>query len=347
MNLVGLPHDVLLQILECCNAASLLNLELVCQRFHRYIALYESLLRRNLFKKYSWDVYDLWDFPSDGCSAGFKPFLLWCAHFDVMLDLAVYKQIWRWCPKHFTFSHFCHMKPGTELVRSLEHGLAIYQRCAALANNPRSHVSNFKLWLRSRHPWARSPAEPEPIYIRYKEIHQKYIQSLSSVAVFDFELLYQVVLYGHAVGFGSERRGLFRITYPTGLEVLKTVARLRTARIPAPASKSRQSHNPLLRWTRRLSELSQEIFRFRDRAGPSFSWEEYRNIPLAVRMEALPITQQAEAKTSRDHFELATVMHRYIEKKRPVEAKKARVVNERAGCLDLVHPIQDGCDPCQ
>ena len=31
MNLVGLPYDILLQILECCNATSLSNLELLSE----------------------------------------------------------------------------------------------------------------------------------------------------------------------------------------------------------------------------------------------------------------------------------------------------------------------------
>ena len=348
MNLAALPHDVLLEIFEHCNAASLLNLELVCKGFHCYIALYESTFRKRLSKKYVRGVYDVGFFLFQRYKApAYRPFLLSCAHLDVMIDLAVYKQTW---PEHARCSHFCDKELGTELVRSLEHGLKVYQQHAVKANDPKSYTSKLKPRLGSSDPWARSSAEPEPIHMFCKAIHEKSVQRLSSVAVFDFELLYQMVLYGHAIGLRSRCFGICQDARQTGLtsrtKVRQTVAELEHANISLPTATRLQSHNPVVRRIGPLSESFQKIFRLKDEARPSLAWQEYLQIPLAIRIEALPIAHDAEVKTPSDHFKLAREMHRYFEMERPVEVKQARLISERAGYLDLNPRGQDVYDPC-
>ncbi len=334
MDLAGLPDDIWLHIFESGNAATLLNLEVVCKTFKRLIALYGSSLSKKILRKYLWSS----DYPlHDGVFPATEPrqLLLWCAQLDVLVDLAEYNQgplKWSEC------SRLCSLSSETELSRSLEHGLAIYQRCALIANSPESQLSRQKQRnLRSGFKLSGSSRKPEPIYARYNDILQKYMDRLSHVELFDFELLHRI-----STGYFLRSQGCFGTCRSSGYtsrrEILVAIAKLRTASILGPASNRQQSRIPVIRWTDQFLKLSKNILGIKVVARSSLSWEEYRAIPLAIRIAALPMIHQDKAETSWDHFELSTVMHRYIEVKHPMELRQAHVLHEISHYLELNPP---------
>ena len=333
MDLAGLPDDIWLHIFESGNAAILLNLEVVCKTFQRLIALYDTSLAKNMLRKYLWSS----DYPlRDGVfrARGPKQLLLWCAQLDVLVDLAEYNQgplKWPEC------SRLCSLSAGTELSRSLEHGLAIYQRCALISNHPESQISRQKRRnLRSGFKLPGSTREPEPIYTMYRDFYQKYIQRLSQIDLFDYELLYRI-----SSGYFLRSQGCFGTCRSSGYtsrrEILVAVAKLRTASISDPTPTRQQNRNQVIRWTERFSKLWENAFGTRVAERSSLSWEQYRAIPLAIRIAALPITQD-NAGTSWNHYELSTVMHRYINVKHPIEARQAYDFHEVSHYLELNPP---------
>ncbi len=318
MNILALPFDILLQVFESGKAAALLNLQLVCKAFFKLIATYETSITSNLLRDYSWAAKYGLGAPVTGTRTIKQ--LLWCARLDVLSELARFVQgtpKWRRC------CNLLSLNSGTELTKRLEHGLAVYQRCAAIAED--YHPTELQrrnprrvFWL-SALPKAKAVSE---------DIYKKYIEGLSQIDVFDYELLYEV----------SARNASMRVRrcHPCCIEIggSNNEASLatrtpKTANISWPALCRQRSIDSVSLWIKTCPTLAKKVFAsFRrdkdisadtsveDEARPSITWEDYRATPLGIRIAALPVTP-------RGNDELPTVMHRYIWSLHPTMALKA------------------------
>ncbi len=321
MNIAALSSDILLCIFESGNAATLLNLQIVCRRFSQLIAFYETSISTNLSKHYSWAAEYGLGAPFPGTKTTKQ--LLWCAQLDILLELSARFQpgpAWRPC------SHLFSLTSGTELTRRLERGLAIYQRCLDIAERiqpTKMHWRNPKrvFWLSTSPKWKTL----------CENGHKKYIQGLSRADVFNYELLY-LVAGRHTKGPKGCCEECRTCVYKSNIEASPAAGKVKTASSSGSTLNGQQSINPAVSWAGKSSKSSKKRFasfwrengidadvRVIDDETPSVSWEVNQAIPLAVRIAALPTAPGDASK-------LPAVIHRYVEQLHPAETRKAYVI---------------------
>ena len=317
------------KLFQSGTAATLLNLQLVCKIFNHVITVYEASICSNLSKSYLWAV----DYGLGAQIIGTTTLkqLLWCAQLDVLVEFAANQQPWVPWPG---CSHIYSLDSGTEYSKRLEHGLAIYQRSVKIADGSRATE------LQPRHPkllhWL-SP--PSTVKAECEDVLKLYLQNLSRIEIFDYELLY-LISYSHTRGLPVPRRCCE--TCRSMLRVPDTDPSLDTrgsgtANSLGPTSNIQRISELVASWAKRLLHFLQ-FFSFQrynrfhaddkleDEARLSISVREYQAIPLAIKIAALPMTHATRRTMGGNHSELTVVIHRYIEEMHPAEAKKARVI---------------------
>lgn len=321
MDILTLPFEILLQVFESGNAATLLNLELVCKAFYKLIATYETSICSNLARNYSWAAEYGLGAPVVGTRTIKQ--VLWCAQLDVLFELAAH---FHGTSRSRSCSHLFSLNSRAELAKRLEHGLAVYQRCADMAEE--THSTELQRRYPGRVYWLSALPNAEAVS---QEIYKEYIERLSQIDLFDYELLYGVSIRHARVRLKccppcrTKIRG-------SNIEASLAAKKPKTASILGLALKRPRSIDPVFLWIKRCPKLARELFAsFRretyingdtsvvDEARPSVTWEDYRAMPLAIRIAALPVTL-------RNDSELPAVMHRYIERLRPTEARKAYLI---------------------
>lgn len=335
MNILALPFDILVQVFESGSVAALLNLQLVCKTFFKLIATYETSISSNLSRGYSWTAEYGLGAPVTGTRTIKQ--LLWCAHLDVMFELATHFQGTR---RGQRCSHLFSLNSGTELTKRLEHGLAVYQRCAAIVED--HHPTELQRKNPRRVFWLCALPKAKAIN---KNIYKIYIGGLSQIDVFDYELLYQLS--------ARHARARLRCCPPcctnirgSNNETSLATRKPKTEGISWPAL-CRQRNNDLVSlWIKSCQTMAKNVFAlFRrdkdintdtsveDEARPSITWEDYRVMPLGIRIAALPAAP-------RDDHELPTMMHQYIRSQHFIEARKAYIIFNVADRWTWYSPMQ-------